>query len=819
MSLSRLARLALLFAACGAIPTANAQSIARSDYRGWNATTLSNGVASVQVVPDIGGRVIQYNLGSFEYFWVNQSLTGKLPPKSGLAPDGSWLNYGGEKLWPAPQGWDNAEQWPGPPDVVLDGSPYRCERLEKNGRKASIRLTSGEDPRSGIQFSRDIQLFAHSSHVHFDATMTNIDTKPRRWGIWTNAQQNAAAREAAGKQGCYDKNIRVYCPINPKSKLPGGYCIMFGDADNPSFQLDANHGIMCVHYERRVGKIAMDSSAGWLATVHGTSGRVFVQRFKFDAGKEYPDNASVEIWLNGAGKFVAWGKENEFKDDPIATPPFIETELLSPFAALKPGERYTFPYDWYAATIGGDYPVIDCNDLGVVCVPLEAKLVDGRLALGGRLGVFHEAAASVVFLDAQNKPIASPAHRPWKVSPAAPLVFSPSDLLPPPPPGAEAVSLRLHGDGGVLLGQLARTTLRGEQTKLNIDRTKSPRLRLQVVRTLPEPVIGKNSPGAENIPGGFEGGNSVKVVIDGKPEYHFFAHSYPTLGWGRSQLDHWVSVDGQRFRHAGVLLQDSKEAATGMKHIYTAPIPFFHEKENRWHLSYGEFVIKDDWRSDAGTMWCAPSKVVGVEGINGPFDFTQRKTFVGRKILDKLPVSNSAPFQVKDGRWAVFVCPDGAVGKQSGQWPVMLGFAASPLGPFTASELLAPPMIEPTGYTENPMPIHVKGPRSGRDYWVAVFDFLAPEVTAFAPKNVFGFSWSEDGVHWPKEHGQLVNLDDGLTAGRRGWWSGAAAVRTPHQMIDEGNGTYTIFFTGGTTEDHFAGFRAVGMVSVRLVEE
>ena len=52
--------------------------------------------------------------------------------------------------------------------------------------------------------------------------------------------------------------------------------------------------------------------------------------------------------------------------------------------------------------------------------------------------------------------------------------------------------------------------------------------------------------------------------------------------------------------------------------------------------------------------------------------------------------------------------------------------------------------------------LKVKGPKSGRDYWVAVFDFIAPEVTAYQPKNVFGFSYSDDGIYWPKEHGQAV---------------------------------------------------------------
>jgi hypothetical protein len=52
---------------------------------------------------------------------------------------------------------------------------------------------------------------------------------------------------------------------------------------------------------------------------------------------------------------------------------------------------------------------------------------------------------------------------------------------------------------------------------------KPHRLRMEVVSSLPVPVIGKDTPGMESIPGGFEGGSSVKVMVNGKPEYHLVA--------------------------------------------------------------------------------------------------------------------------------------------------------------------------------------------------------------------------------------------------------------------------------------------------------
>jgi hypothetical protein len=114
-----------------------------STYRGWNTRCLRNGFIEVHVVPEIGGRVVQFKVGKKEFLWVNPDLAGKYPTGSGLTPEGGWLNYGGDKLWPAPQGWENAEQWPGPPDAVLDGQPYRVEVLSAEPGEAALKLTSG----------------------------------------------------------------------------------------------------------------------------------------------------------------------------------------------------------------------------------------------------------------------------------------------------------------------------------------------------------------------------------------------------------------------------------------------------------------------------------------------------------------------------------------------------------------------------------------------------------------------------------------------------------------------------------------------------
>lgn len=444
-------------AACFALSFAasvESQTVRPATYRGFKTLELSNRLIEVQIAPEIGGRVIQYKLGDFEYLFVNGQLAGRRPPASGLGPEGEWLNYGGEKLWPAPQGWDNENQWPGPPDAVLDGSPHRAVILTDGGHSAGVRLTSRKDPRSGIQFSRTIRLFDGSTRVRVEARMTNIDTKPRRWGIWSVVQQDAARRGGEG----YEPKLRVYCPINPKSVFPDGYRVMFGLANNTSWQPDQQRRMMRVHYQRQVGKIGMDCSAGWVATVNGSAGRVFVQRFPYFAGKAYPDRSSVEIWLHGLGQFIVAGKIEELSDDPVECPYFIETELLSPFAALKPGESYTFPYDWYTAAIGGDYPVLDCTNVGVTCEPLTARLAGGALELSGRFGVFYRGTGRIAFLDADARPLGR-AEDARPVSPTKPLVLS-GQVKSPPPPGTKTIALVVYDNAGRMIGELARAELR-----------------------------------------------------------------------------------------------------------------------------------------------------------------------------------------------------------------------------------------------------------------------------------------------------------------------------------------------------------------------
>jgi hypothetical protein len=115
----------------------------------------------------------------------------------------------------------------------------------------------------------------------------------------------------------------------------------------------------------------------------------------------------------------------------------FESEVLSPFARLAPGESYTWRYEWFAANIGGDWPVLDCTALGITCKPLVVK--DGKVT--GHFGVFCRGTADVMV---DGKKITS-----VPVSPSEPFVVN-LDV----PATAKTVSIFITDSNGKRLGEL-----------------------------------------------------------------------------------------------------------------------------------------------------------------------------------------------------------------------------------------------------------------------------------------------------------------------------------------------------------------------------
>lgn len=310
------------------------------NYKGWKCVVLKNESTTVIVAPELSGRIIQYQTAGHDWLWVNESLAGKVLPASEEKGLETWNNYGGDKVWPGPQGWDRKDQWPGPGDPVID-APYRYEIVAGKGQEVKLRLIgSDQGGWAGVQFFRELALKDGSSKLSELHTMKNVSNREVAWGIWEVAQMNWS--DGATKRGSYDWNEDAYLviPMNPRSRWPEKYRVMFGEAFSFNWQPDYLKNLMIVKYMNMVGKIVMDVSAGWSAMVDPASGSSFILRFPYDPKAVYPDGGNYESWVAGKGEFVHDHKLRVAADDPAGR--LIEMEALGPKVTLKPGQSTQF---------------------------------------------------------------------------------------------------------------------------------------------------------------------------------------------------------------------------------------------------------------------------------------------------------------------------------------------------------------------------------------------------------------------------------------------------------------------------------------------
>lgn len=420
------------------------------DYRGWRAIRLSNGLISLIIVPQIGGRAIQLKLGDQELFFVNPALAGKVLTEAEENPSNGQWNYGGDKVWPAPEGWLNDDQWSSIPDYALDGKPATATVTTNNSREVALRVIGPVVPRTGVQFERTYHLYAGTTRIRIEQIMRNTSRRQIRWGIWHLVQHDAADSNEPAKP---NPDLNLYVPLNPHSRFPNGFNQMYGEPNHPSYSVIQNGKILRAHYLYQVGKISVDSDAGWYAVVNSQKKTCFVENFKFFPGEEYPDGGSVESWNDGPGKVHRDPFDQILKNDPQETPFFFESEVLSPMITLDPGEEHSFPIEW--AVTGSKGSVVESRWIGVVNEPLSATVADKSVELKAVFGVFAPGALFATFYDQHGVILA---HK--KLLDADPRTAIHLAQHVELPANTFRISISLHDADGENLGFLGNAILR-----------------------------------------------------------------------------------------------------------------------------------------------------------------------------------------------------------------------------------------------------------------------------------------------------------------------------------------------------------------------
>lgn len=273
--------------------------VRQTAYHGWpDCYFIDNGLVEAVVVPAIG-RVMQLRLADDEdgVFWENRALDGQLHP-----PDPSeWINFGGDKCWPAPQtDWARQQGRDWPPPVGFDSSAAKASPEERG-----VRLTSPVDPAFGIQVVRHVELDAELPVMRIRTEYRKILGSPVTVSIWTITQMQEPER--------------IFLPVRDDSKLPGGL-IRLIDVEPESLRIE--DGLLSLRrHPRQHTKIGTDAaSMVWV-------GPNSLVRIDSEAGSEgdsgeFPDGGCVtEVYTN---------------PDRLA---YVELETLGLLVKMSAGER------------------------------------------------------------------------------------------------------------------------------------------------------------------------------------------------------------------------------------------------------------------------------------------------------------------------------------------------------------------------------------------------------------------------------------------------------------------------------------------------
>ncbi|HEX4030748.1 MAG TPA: hypothetical protein VHX20_10325 [Terracidiphilus sp.] len=329
-----------------------------------------------------------------------------------------------------------------------------------------------------------------------------------------------------------------------------------------------------------------------------------------------------------------------------------------------------------------------------------------------------------------------------------------------------------------------------------------------VTRQFNAPVLTTRSAGAQGNKYGFEGGRVIKL----HGVYHLFtSEMVGDPHWVRMKLAHWTSRDRLHWRRIATLRASSGNfTGTDQRAALWSPMPVFDPHSERWNLFYVAYQAAPDtphqWLTNhEGRIWRAVSTTPGIDGIGGPY---KDAGVVLERGKDSDPweglqgTDSFFPYLVDNSWYALY----GSAQTQTlpiALWQVGLARATSLGGPWTRCSHLNPLHIEPR-FIENPIVSRLAG-----GAYVAVYDDHQP--------NAIGYSFSGDGVHWFRGRPLVVQSGSGVWAGE---------VRTPLGLIDEGNGSFTLFYSAN---EKIVGTRAdangitmtpgaIGVVEVRLQE-
>jgi hypothetical protein len=276
-------------------------------YHGYSdAVELKNKDVRVVLCPEVGGRVLEYSYrGSNVLHFSDQEKQWK--PGDKPHSSAGRFDIGPEFIIPRRE-----LLWSGKWQVRITG-------------ERAARLTSQQDPATGVQLIRDFELDKESSRLKCRQTIVNVSQQTREWCHWSRTF-------AVGKGICI---IPLTEPEqSPHSRFPMKY-VMYEEGGvinakpkDPNIRLKDN--ALEIHPTPRKPKLGFDSYAGEIIYL-APNDLMFLKRFRTYPNRVYNEAAGLTISV--------WYPDREM----------VELEPIGPRERLAPGESASFTEEWWLA--------------------------------------------------------------------------------------------------------------------------------------------------------------------------------------------------------------------------------------------------------------------------------------------------------------------------------------------------------------------------------------------------------------------------------------------------------------------------------------
>lgn len=283
--------------------------IAAVEWMGWtNAYVLRNAQLEVAIAPSVGRILKISHKGGDNLLRFDAGLKGAIPDP---AAKQTWLNAGGDWLWPVAQStWPSfaGADWPPPPalsEAEWDGTAWKGA----DGAQSCLISREYGEPLH-IKVSRVIKIEKDSSRITIRQRIERTADSKVPVTLW-NITQIAGARQ-------------VVLPADADSSFENGvkallFCRPSGDqlvACEASFVYDASSA------EHKLGS---DSKRGWIAARKG--GTLVIEQARGDtANGTYPDGGcTVEMYSNAGLGYTEI--ETLSAETPLAAGEYLQNTL------------------------------------------------------------------------------------------------------------------------------------------------------------------------------------------------------------------------------------------------------------------------------------------------------------------------------------------------------------------------------------------------------------------------------------------------------------------------------------------------------------